>query len=146
MLRYQTTGKVRAAAARAILEEAAAIDRAWWNGGLAFDAEASDAPAELAGRTPLFRAGIPMDDDLFMSFADMLVIVDRLADWAKRFRLKWHLTMHGDDWGAVDSTGPTPPLQDQLKKWSKRAKVAPAGRGWLISEDRRRDVLARHPQ
>lgn len=146
MLRYETTGKVKTAAARVILEEAGAIDRAWWNGGIGFEAEDPDAPIELSGKTSLFRAGIPMDDDLFMSFADMTVIVERLADWAKRYRLKWHLTMHGDDWGAVDSTGPTPPLQDQMKKWSKRAKVAPAGKGWLISEERRKELLARHPQ
>ncbi len=144
MLRYETTGKVKAAAARTILEEAAAIDRAWWNGGLGFETEEAEGPVELSGRTPLFRAGVAMEDDLFMSFADMAAIVERLADWAKRFRLKWHLTMHGDDWGAVDSTGPTPPLQEQMKKWSKRAKVAPAGKAWIIPEERRQELLVRY--
>lgn len=145
MLRYETTGKVRAAAARTILEEAGAIDRAWWNGGIGFEADEPGGPVELAGRTPLFRAGVPVQDDLFMAFADMAVIVGRLADWAKRFRLKWRLTMNGDDWGAIDSTGPTPPLLGQLKKWSKRAKVAPAGKGeWVVPEVRKAEILARY--
>ena len=143
MLRYETTGRVKAAAARTILEEAGTIDRAWWNGGLAFEGEQSEAPDELAGRTPLFRAGVPMEDDLFMAFADMVVIVARLADWAKRFRLKWRLTMNGDDWGSVDSTGPTRPLLGQMKKWSKRAKIAPAGKGkWVIPEERRSEIAS----
>jgi hypothetical protein len=145
VLRYETTGKVKAAAARAILEEARSLDRAWWNGGIGFEQDEPDGPVELSGKTALFRAGVPMEDDLFMSFADMQAIVGRLADWAKRYRLKWHLTMHGDDWGAVDSTGPTPPLQEQLKKWSKRARVAPAGKSsWVISEERRAEIAARH--
>ncbi len=144
MLRYETTGKVKPSAARAILGEAGAIDRSWWNGALSFDVEPSGAPVELSGGTPLFRAGVPMEDDLFMAFSDMIVILERLSDWAGRFRLKWRLTMNGDDWGAVDGTGPTPPLQDQLRKWSKRARVAPAGKGWLIPEERRREVFARH--
>lgn len=144
MLRYETTGKVKAAAARTILAEAAAIDRAWWNGGLGFETDEAEEPVELSGKTALFRAGVPMEDDLLMAFADMLLIVERLTDWAERFRLKWHLTMNGDDWGAVDSTGPTPPLKGQLKKWSKRAKVAPTGKAWAVSEERRKEILSRH--
>jgi len=146
MLAYESTGRVKASAVRAIREELAAIERDWWRGALGFDASDEGRPSILTGRTALFhKSGIPDADDLFMAFADAAFILERLAGWAKRHKIKWHVRMHDDDWGAVDPSGFTKPLLDQMQKWAHRLKIFPSGRDtWFIPEDRRAELLARH--
>jgi hypothetical protein len=145
MLRYESASKVGASAVNAILSEAAGVQRQWWQGTLGFENEPATAPVVLRGITPLFRSNVPLEDDLFMAFGDMVAIVDLLADWSVRFNVKWRLHMNDEDWGAIDPTGPTPMLLDQMTKWSKRAKVPAAGRSkWLIPDTRRRDIGDRH--
>ena len=146
MLRYASTGKVGASAIRRIQEEIGGLRRPWWRGAIGLDVEETGQPAVLSGGTALFHAqGIPDEDDLFMAFADAAFILDRLADWAKRFRIKWHLRMNGDDWGAIDPTGRSGPLAGQMEKWARRARVSPAeGGAWIVDEDRRAGLLRRH--
>jgi hypothetical protein len=146
MLRYSSTSRVRRAQVRAILAEAASIERAWWHGGIGFDADDGTAPTVLAGATPLFhRSGVADEDDLFLAFADAALILERLADWARRFTLKWSLRMHDEDWGAIDPSGPTGPLLEAMGKWARRVGAAPAGKGrWRIDEGRRAVLLERY--
>jgi len=146
VLRYESTGRVPAKAVRRILEESGAIERDWWKGLLGFDAAEEDRPSLLSGRTSLFYStGIPDDDDLFMAFADVAFILGRLADWSKRFKIKWHLRMHEEDWGAVDPSGATRPLIDQMEKWARRIRTTATGRDtWYVAEDRRTELLRRH--
>jgi hypothetical protein len=146
VLEYETTGRVKSSAVSAIRADVAAIERDWWRGKLGIDASDEEHPAILSGRTPLFyKSGIPDDDDLFMSFADVAFILERLSGWSKRHKIKWHLRMHGEDWGAVDPSGLTKPLIDQMGKWAHRLKIFPSGRGtWFVPEDRRAELLARH--
>jgi hypothetical protein len=148
MLAYESASKVGVAAVKAILAEAAGVERAWWNGAIGFEiVEAPKAPDVLKGGTPLFRPGVPLEDDLFMSFGDMAAIVELLAGWAERFGVKWRLRMDDEDWGTIDPTGPSQVLLDQLKKWSRRAKVPEAGKAkWMIPDTRRRDIASRHPR
>ena len=146
MLHYESTGRVGTAARSAIRKDLAGLDRDWWRGALGFDAADEDRPSTLSGRTALFhKSGIPDPDDLFMSFADAAFILERLAGWAKEHKIKWHVRMHDDDWGAVDPSGFTKPLADQMGKWAHRLKIFPNGRDtWFIPEDRRADLLSRH--
>lgn len=146
MLDYETTGRVRAAAVRAIRADLAGIERDWWRGALGLDASDEDHPSILSGRTALFhKTGIPDGDDLFMAFADAAFILGRLGDWSKRHKIKWHLRMNGDDWGAVDPSGLTKPLLEQMGKWAHRIRIFPSGRDtWFVPEDRRAELLARH--
>ena len=146
MLRYESTGRVKPSAVRAIREEIQSIERDWWKGTLGFDAADDDHPTVLTGRTGLFtKVGIPDQDDLFMAFADAAFILGKLADWSKKHKIKWHIQMHDDDWGAVDPSGMTRPLLDQMGKWAHRTKIFPNGRDtWFIPEDRRAELLARH--
>jgi len=146
VLRYESAAKVGVSAVQSILEEIGAIRRPWWRGALGLDPSAEDRPAILSGKTALFHGhGIPDEDDVFMAFADAAFIVGRLADWAKRYRIKWHLWMRDEDWGAVDPTGLTRPLREQMGKWSGRAKVFESGSAaWFIPEDRREALLARY--
>lgn len=120
--------------------------RDWWRGPLGFDASDEEGPSILTGRTPLFhKSGIPDADDLFMAFADTAFILGRLAGWAKQHKIKWHLRMHDDDWGAVDPGGFTKPLTEQMGKWAHRLRIFPNGKDtWFIPEDRRAELLARH--
>lgn len=148
MLEYASTNKVSVSAARKIQEEIGAIDRAWWRGAIGLEPDETDRPSVLSGSTALFHRGqeIPDGDDLFMAFADGAFIVDLLWDWSKRFKVKWHLRMNGDDWGAIDQTGLTPPLLGQMEKWARRAGVSSGGKGrWSIPEDRRTALFRRHP-
>jgi hypothetical protein len=146
MLSYETTGRVRAASIGAIREELGQIQRQWWRGALGFDATDLDRPSALSGRTKLFHpSGIPDADDLFMAFADAAFILERLAGWAKKHKLKWHVRMHDEDWGAVDPSGMTKPLIEQMGKWARRVKVFPSGRdAWFVPEHRRSELLARY--
>lgn len=146
MLSYESTGKVGASAARAILKDIAAIRRDWWRGAIGIDGSDDEHPAELSGRTPLFhRSGIPDDDDLFMAFADVEFILRTLAAWSKKHKIKWHVLMNDEDWGAVDPGGLTKPLIEQMGKWAHRLKIFPNGRDtWFVPEDRREDLLRRH--
>ena len=147
MLHYETTGRVRASAIRSILKDVGEIRRDWWRGALGVDAsEEEEEPAVLSGRTPLFHpSGIPDNEDLFMAFADAAFILERLAAWSKKHTIKWHVRMNDEDWGAVDPSGLTPPLIEQMGKWAHRLKIFPSGKGtWFIPEDRRADLLARH--
>lgn len=147
MLRYESAGKVGVSAVRHILEEAAAIRRTWWRGALGLDPSEDGRPAILSGKTALFHppGSIPDEEDVFMAFADAAFIVERLAAWAKKHRIKWRISMHDEDWGAIDPTGPTKPLREQLGKWSGRAKVFETGpASWAIPEDRRQELLRRY--
>lgn len=146
MLEYESTGRVRASVSRAIVQDIAGIEREWWRGALGLDASDEGHPSILSGRTPLFhKAGIPDADDLFMAFADAAFILGRLAGWAKRHKIKWHVRMNGEDWGAVDPSGLTKPLIDQMGKWARRSGVFMNGRDtWFVPEDRRSELLARH--
>lgn len=145
MLRLESASKVGVAAARTILAEAAGVDRAWWHKPLSFENADPSAPEVLKGGVSLFRSGVPLEDDLFMSFGDMAAVVELLAGWSKAHGVKWHLFMDDRDWGTIDPTGPSQVLLDQLKKWSKRAKVPEAGKAkWLIPDTRRIDISARH--
>lgn len=146
MLQYESAGRVGVAAARAILREIDGLDRTWWRGGLGIEAAQNDRPSILSGRTPLFhRHGIADAEDLLMAFADSVFILARLAVWAKRYKVKWRVRMNDEDWGAVDPGGMTPPLLEQMTKWARRVGVAQNDPGsWLIPEDRRSELLARH--
>lgn len=146
MLEYASTRKVSASAARKIQEDIGAIRRTWWRGAIGLEAEGAEAPALLSGSTPLFHGpGIPDEDDLFLAFADAAFIVERLADWSKRFTIKWRLTMNGDDWGAIDASGFSPMLLGQMEKWARRARVAAAGKGsWAVPEERRASLLRKY--
>ena len=146
MIRYSSTGNVGQSAARKIQEEIGTIKREWWQGAIGFDVESFGQPQVLSGQTPLFhQTGIPDEDDLFMAFADAAFILDRLASWSKRFKIKWHLRMNDEDWGSIDPTGLSRALLDQMEKWSRRARVVSEGRGrWTVPEDRRADLLRRH--
>jgi len=146
MLRYESTGRVRAASIRSILKDVGELQRDWWRGALGFDASDEEGPAILSGRTGLFtKSGIPDDDDLFMAFADAAFILERLAGWSKKHTIKWHLRMHDDDWGAIDPSGFTKPLTEQMGKWAHRLRIFPSGReAWFVPEDRRAELLARH--
>lgn len=147
MLRYESAAKVGVGAVRAILAEIGAIDRVWWRGALGLDPSEDERPAILSGKTALFHpAGkIPDEDDVFMAFADAAFIVQRLGDWAKRYTIKWKLSMRDEDWGAVDPSGMTKPLREQMGKWSGRAKVFESGPlEWFIPEDRRQELLAKY--
>ena len=146
MLRYESTGKVGVAAVGSILEEIGSIRRTWWRGALGLDPSEEGRPSILSGKTPLFHAqGIPDTDDVFMAFTDAAFIVERLAAWARRYRIKWRLRMHDEDWGAVDPVGLTKPLREQMGKWSGRAGVLENGpASWFIPEGRREELLARY--
>src|SRR5215468_8239367 len=70
MLQYETTGRARPSAIRAILKEIDGIERDWWRGALGFDVSDDAGPSILSGKTALFhKSGIPDDEDLFMAFA-----------------------------------------------------------------------------
>jgi hypothetical protein len=146
MLHYESVGQVKPSAVHAIFREIGAIDRVWWRGALGLDASEEGRPAILRGKTALFHAQrIPDGDDVFMAFADAVFILERLADWAKRFRIKWRIRMRDEDWGAVDPTGMTRPLWEQMGKWSARAGVFQSGKlGWAVPEERREELLARY--
>jgi len=147
VLEYETTGRVKTSAVRAIRADVAAIQRDWWRGKLGIDASDEEHPAILSGRTPLFytKTAIPDADDLFMAFSDVVFILGKLSAWSKKHKIKWHLRMHGEDWGAVDPSGLTKPLLDQMGKWAHRLKIFPNGRDtWFVPEDRRAELLARH--
>jgi len=147
MLRYVSTGKVALSALRRIQEEIASIDRSWWRGAIGVEADEPGRPSTLSGATALFitRKDLPESDDLFMAFSDAVFIAEILAGWAKRFGIKWHLTMNGDDWGAIDATGPSPSFLGQMNKWARRAGVPATGKGvWAISEERRAELGRRH--
>jgi hypothetical protein len=146
MLRFESASKVGVSAARTILAEAAGVERQWWHGALSFENAEPKAPEALKGGISLFRPGVPLEDDLFMSFGDMVAVVDLLSAWAKAQGVKWHLFMDQDDWGTIDPTGPSQVLLEQMKKWSKRAKVPEAGKAkWMIPDTRRRDISIKHP-
>lgn len=146
MLQYESAGKVGLSALRSILSETGSIQRTWWRGALGLDPSEEGRPAILSGRTALFHAhGIPDEDDVFMAFADAAFIIERLAGWAKRHKIKWRIRMNDEDWGAVDPSGLTKPLREQMGKWSGRARVSERGpASWAIPEDRRSALLARH--
>jgi len=146
LLTYESTGRVKASAVRAIRVEIQAIERDWWKGALGLDAADDDRPAVLTGRTALFyKSGIPDRDDLFMAFADAAFILGRLGGWAKKHKIKWHVRMYDDDWGAVDPSGLTKPLLEQMGKWAHRLKIFPNGRDtWFVPEEQRTELLARH--
>ena len=146
MLQYESTGRLKPSAVCAILRDIEGIERDWWRGALGFDAADDERPTVLTGRTALFhKSGIPDDEDLFMAFADAAFILGRLAAWAKKHKIKWHVRMNDEDWGAVDPSGLTKPLLDQMGKWAHRLKIFPNGRDtWFIPEDRRAQLLARH--
>lgn len=145
MLRIESASKVGVSACRSILAEAKAVDRAWWNKPLSFENAEPAFPEALKGCISLFRPGVPLEDDLFMGFGDMVAVVELLAGWAGTHGVKWHLFMDADDWGTIDPTGPSQVLLNQLKKWSKRAKVPEAGKAkWLIPDTRRLDISDRH--
>src|SRR6185295_6915959 len=145
MLQYESTSRVKPSVIRAIREDIQSIERDWWKGAVGFDAAEDDRRSTLSGRTPVFyKSGIPDDEDLFMAFADVAFILVRLAGWAKKHKIKWHVRMHDEDWGAVDPSGFTKPLLDQMGKWAHRLKIFPNGRDtWFIPEDRRAELLAR---
>jgi hypothetical protein len=145
MLHYASTSRLGEGAIRSLCAEAAAIERDWWRGGLGF--ETDGARGVLSGSTPLFHrsAGIPDADDLFLAFADAVFILDRLAAWAKSRKVKWAIRMHDEAWGAVDPSGCTVPLLDQMDKWAGRVGALRPGRGqWEVDEARRAELLARH--
>lgn len=146
MLQYESTSRVGASAVRAILKDIDGIERDWWRGAIGLDASDEGRPSILTGRTALFhKSGIPDADDLFMAFADAAFILGRLAGWAKRHKIKWHIRMNDEDWGAVDPSGLTKPLLEQMGKWAHRLKIFPSGRDtWFVPEDRRAELLARH--
>ena len=146
MLRYESVAQVKPSAIHVIIREIGAIDRVWWRGTLGLDASEEGRPAILKGKTALFHTqGIPDADDVFMAFADAAFILEKLGDWSKRFKIKWRIRMREDDWGAVDPTGMTRPLHDQMTKWSSRAGVYQPGKpGWAIPEERRTGLLARY--
>ena len=146
MIRYESAGRVGVSAVRAILEEVGALERRWWRGGMGFDVEGTERPQVLRGRTPLFRpGGVPDEDDLFMAFGDALFIVQHLADWAGRFKVKWRIWMNDEDWGAVDPGGLTRPLVEQMDKWAGRVGAARSGtRDWRVSDDRRAALWERY--
>ena len=147
MLRYESAGKVGLSAIRHILEEIGAIRRTWWHGAIGLDPAEDDRPAILSGKTALFHGHgrIPDEDDVFMAFADAAFIVEKLAAWAKRHKIKWRIRMHDEDWGAVDPVGMTRPLREQMGKWSGRAKVFETGPvSWAIPEERRQGLLAKY--
>jgi len=146
MLHYESTSRIGASAIRSIRKDLGQIDRQWWRGALGLDATEEDRPSILSGRTALFhKGGIPDADDLFMAFADAAFILERLAAWSKKHKIKWHLRMHDEDWGAVDPSGLTKPLIGQMGKWAHRVKVFPSGRDtWFVPEDRRAELFAKH--
>jgi hypothetical protein len=146
MLHYESTSRVGISAIRSIRKDLGQIEREWWHGALGFDATEEDRPAILSGRTALFhQGGIPDADDLFMAFADAAFLLGRLAGWAKKHKIKWHVRMRDEDWGAVDPSGMTKPLIAQMGKWAHRVKVFPSGRdAWFIPEDRRAELLRRY--
>jgi hypothetical protein len=129
-----------------MLRDIEGIEREWWRGALGLDASDGQRPSTLAGRTALFhKSGIPDDEDLFMAFADAAFILGQLAGWAKRHKIKWHVRMNDEDWGAVDPSGLTPPLLQQMGKWAHRLRIFPSGRDtWFVSEHRRAELLSRH--
>jgi hypothetical protein len=146
VLRYESAAKVGVAAVQKILEETGSIKRYWWRGALGLDPSEEDRPAILSGKTALFHvSGIPDEDDVFMAFADAAFIVEKLADWAKRYKIKWKVHMRDEDWGAVDPTGLTKPLREQMGKWGHRAKVFETGpASWAIPVERREALLTRY--
>ena len=147
MLRFESASKVGLSDARAILAEMEDVQRAWWNRAPSFENAEPAGPEFMKGGISLFRPGVPLEDDLFMSFGDMAALVELLAGWSKARGVKWHLFMDEDDWGTIDATGPSQVLLDQLKKWAKRAKVPEAGKAkWLIPDTRRQEIAARHPK
>jgi hypothetical protein len=147
MLRYASTGKVGSSAARKIQEEIGQIRRPWWRGAIGFDVDETGQPVDLSGATALFhkKQGIPDEDDLFMAFVDAAFILDRLADWSNRFKIKWNIGMNEDDWGAIDPTGLSRRLLKQVEKWARRARV-PSGKSgrWGISAERHEELFRKH--
>lgn len=146
MLEYETTGKVGASAARIVAREARAIQRPWWRQALGFDVGDVQQPLILSGRTELFhKQGVPDVDDLFMAFADTVFILERLRDWAARFKLKWHLRMNKEEWGTIDPTGYSKPLLNQMDKWAAKVGLPACARGtWKIPEEKRAALAARY--
>ncbi|MBI3857044.1 MAG: hypothetical protein HY293_15265 [Planctomycetes bacterium] len=146
MLQYESTGRVNPSALRAIADDIGRIERDWWRGAIGLDASDEGRPSILTGGTPLFhKSGIPDADDLFMAFADAAFILGRLAGWSKTHKIKWHVRMNDEDWGAVDPGGLTKPLIEQMGKWAHRLRIFPSGRDtWFIPEERRAELLARH--
>ncbi len=146
MLHYESVAQVKPSAIHVITREIGALSRVWWRGTFGLDASEEERPAILTGKTALFHTqGIPDEDDVFMAFADAAFILELLADWAKRFKIKWRIRMREDDWGAVDPTGMTRPLIDQMAKWSGRAGIYQSGKlGWSVPEERRTGLLVRY--
>jgi hypothetical protein len=146
VLYYESVAQVKPSAIHVITREIVAINRQWWRGTFGLDASEEERPAILSGKTALFHTqGIPDADDVFMAFADADYILERLGDWAERFKIKWRIRMREDDWGAVDPTGMTRPLFDQMTKWSSRAGVYQGGKPrWSVPEGRRTELLARY--
>jgi len=146
MLHYESAAQVKPSAVQAIFREIGALSRDWWRGPIGLDASEEGRPSILKGKTALFHAsGIPDGDDIFMAFADAVFILEKLVDWAKRFKIKWRIRMRDEDWGAVDPTGMTRPLFEQIGKWSARAGVSQSGKlGWGVPEDRRAELLVRY--
>jgi len=144
MLHYESAGQVKASAVQAIFREIGALSRDWWRGPIGLDASEEGRPAILKGKTALFHShGIPDGDDVFMAFADAVFILERLSDWAKRFRIKWRIRMRDEDWGSIDPTGMTRQLWEQMGKWSARAGISQSGElGWSVPEERRTELLA----
>lgn len=143
MLFYESTGRVGRSATESMLREIGGIEREWWRASLALEAREAGRPSVLAGQTRLFhRTGIPDDVDLLMAFGDALFILDRLTAWAARFKIKWHLRMNDEDWGAIDPGGWTKPLQDQMRKWAARVGLPRTDRDrWSVPEDQRAELL-----
>jgi len=146
VLSYESVAQVKPSAIHVITREIDALSRVWWRGAFGLDASEEERPAILSGRTALFHgSAIPDGDDVFMAFADAAFILELLEDWSTRFRIKWRIRMHDEDWGAVDPTGMTRPLRDQMAKWSGRAGVYQTGKlGWSVPEERRAELLVRH--
>lgn len=147
VFQYESTAKVGVSTVRTILDELGAIKRTWWRGAFGLDPSEDDRPAILRGKSALFYPPgmIPDEDDVFMAFADAAFIVEHLAAWARKHKIKWHIRMRDEDWGAIDPTGLTKPLREQMGKWSGRAKVFESGpASWAIPEDRRQALLQKY--
>lgn len=108
-LTYQTTKPVSAAVKRAVLDDAARLnrERVWWGESFIFFEVPQKGKGKAKGLTPLtgdtklFRSDADEEDDTFMAFRDAAFILQHLVRWSQEHGIDWTLEMVGAEVGAI---------------------------------------------
>ncbi len=104
-LTYQTTKPVSAVVKRAVLSDAASLnrEREWWGESFIFFEvpRKGKGPTPLTGDTKLFRPAADEGDDTFMASRDAAFILQQLVRWSREHGLNWTLEMAGAEIGTI---------------------------------------------